>query len=297
MSVRLRRLKADYEKLCTLFTQKSRIRIKKTLGDPPDRYQLEYLVTGLEKKLNGELQARNNFLVEITLTGAYPRLAPQCRMLTPVYHPNIAPHAVCIGDHWAAGEPLPNLVVRIAEMISYQSYNVKSPLNGDAAEWVERNKDKLPLDTFDFTSLLSIGEATGRSPDGGSIAGARCANCGIPTDQAELKVCANNHVACSNCMLECASCHASICLKCMLVTCTICKQTVCQRCSFRCGSCTHLVCARHHDRCGVCGNGRCHECLVDCHTCGGHACMEHIHKVKADDGVTKYTCTHCVPGA
>ncbi|MCY2968524.1 MAG: hypothetical protein NT069_33685, partial [Planctomycetota bacterium] len=37
-------------------------------------------------------------------------------------------------------------VARIGEMLSYQSYNVKSPLNGEAARWAEKNAEELPLD-------------------------------------------------------------------------------------------------------------------------------------------------------
>ena len=72
--------------------------------------------------------------------------AIQCRMLTPIFHPNIAPHAICIGDHWSPGEPLWSIIARIGEMISYQSYNTKSPLNGEAARWVDGHVDELPLD-------------------------------------------------------------------------------------------------------------------------------------------------------
>jgi hypothetical protein len=67
-------------------------------------------------------------------------------MLTPIFHPNIAPHAICIGDHWSPGEPLWSIVARIGEMIAYQSYNTKSPLNGEAARWVEQHVGELPLD-------------------------------------------------------------------------------------------------------------------------------------------------------
>jgi predicted Zn finger-like uncharacterized protein len=67
-------------------------------------------------------------------------------MLTPVFHPNIAPHAICIGDHWSAGEPLAALVARIGELLAYQSYNTKSPLNGEAARWTSEHLDELPLD-------------------------------------------------------------------------------------------------------------------------------------------------------
>ena len=81
----------------------------------------------------------------------YPRRQPLCCMTTPVFHPNIDPQKICIGDHWSAGQSLAHLIVRIAEMISFQSYNVKSPLNAKAAAWAEQHMDDLPLQTEDFS--------------------------------------------------------------------------------------------------------------------------------------------------
>lgn len=75
-------------------------------------------------------------------------------MITPVFHPNIDPQKICVGDHWSAGQSLAHLVVRIAEMICFQSYNVKSPLNARAAAWVERNMGRLPLHKGDLTAGL-----------------------------------------------------------------------------------------------------------------------------------------------
>lgn len=295
MSVRLRRMKADYDKLCTLFTQNARIRIKKTVGTPPEKYQFEYLVTGLEKTLEGKLRSRNNFLVEITLTSSYPRMAPQCKMLTPVFHPNIAPHAICIGDHWAAGEALPNLVARIAEMLSYQSYNVKSPLNGEAAKWVQENEDKLPLDDFDFGSLLSVGEAVGRTASGALIAGDTCANCGKKGDPKEMQVCSYEHVCCSDCTMDCPVCKQRVCLKCTLVACAACKVSACQKCSYKCSVCDRAVCANHQGRCHVCDHGRCNDCLVECQACGKVTCLDHLTKVGAQGSPgRRLLCTPCV---
>ncbi len=110
---------------------------------------MEFQINGL-REVDEQLQTVANHMVEISLPLSYPRLPPQCRMLTPVFHPNIAPHAICIGDHWSAGEPLWSMVARIGEMIAYQSYNTKSPLNGEAARWVEANQDRLPLDHTNF---------------------------------------------------------------------------------------------------------------------------------------------------
>jgi ubiquitin-protein ligase len=160
--VRLRRLKADYEVLREFVRRQPRVRLIQSEGDPPERYQLEYQIRGM-RQVDEQLQMVNSHMVEIALPLNYPRMPPQCRMLTPIFHPNIAPHAICIGDHWAAGEPLWSMVARIGEMIAYQSYNVKSPLNGEAARWVEQNVSRLPLDPI-VLSVFEASAAPGQPP-------------------------------------------------------------------------------------------------------------------------------------
>jgi predicted Zn finger-like uncharacterized protein len=159
-TLRLRRLQADYDRLKQILSAHPRIRLTNAEGDPPERYELEYRVRGMRQR-GDEITPAERHKVEIVLPVDYPRLPPQCRMLTPVFHPNIAPHAICVGDHWNAGEPIWSIVTRIAEMIAFQSYNVKSPLNGEAARWVESNVDKLPTDDASF--LLSAPSASSRS--------------------------------------------------------------------------------------------------------------------------------------
>jgi ubiquitin-protein ligase len=144
-TVRLRRLHADYEKIQEYIKGHPRLQLIQADGSPPERYQLEYRIRGLRQTAD-ELSIVKCHMVEVSLPVSYPRLPPQCRMLTPIFHPNIAPHAICIGDHWSPGEPLWSIVARIGEMIAYQSYNTKSPLNGEAARWVDQHVDELPLD-------------------------------------------------------------------------------------------------------------------------------------------------------
>ena len=72
-------------------------------------------------------------------------------MLTPVFHPNIDPQKICIGDHWSADQSLVELVIRIAQMICFQSYNTKSPLNAAAAVWASEHADRLPLQAVDLS--------------------------------------------------------------------------------------------------------------------------------------------------
>jgi ubiquitin-protein ligase len=144
-TVRLRRLQADYEKVRDYVNRHPRLQLIQAEGTPPERYQLEYRIRGLRQTADA-LASVKSHMVEISLPLSYPRMPPQCRMLTPIFHPNIAPQAICIGDHWSPGEPLWSIIARIGEMISFQSYNTKSPLNGEAARWVDQHLDQLPLD-------------------------------------------------------------------------------------------------------------------------------------------------------
>ncbi len=161
MSVRLRRLGADAELVRRCFADHPYIRVVETEGSPPERYRIQYNLTSLVVQA-GKVVEKENQLVEIFLTLGYPRQAPQCRMLTPVFHPNIAPHAICIGDHWSAGESLAALIARVGEMITYQSYNLKSPLNGEAARWAAENVSRLPVQAVDLSVDLAAVRPTAR---------------------------------------------------------------------------------------------------------------------------------------
>src|SRR5205814_9426759 len=110
-------------------------------------FRFVYNIKGLFVSPTGDIQERAQHYLEVNLSLGYPRRAPQCRMLTPVFHPNFDDAQVCIGDFWAASEGLDDLVVRIGRMICYQEFNTKSPLNGLAAKWVEQNAALLPIDT------------------------------------------------------------------------------------------------------------------------------------------------------
>jgi ubiquitin-protein ligase len=153
MQARLRRLNADYEQVQRLFTNHPWIRLVQCEGAPPEKYLFDLQVDGLVPEGEDSFAHRQSHRVEVFLPLDYPRLPPFCRMTTPVFHPNIDPQKICIGDHWSAGQSLAQMIVRIAEMICYQSYNLKSPLNAKAAAWAEQNLAALPLQQAD----LSVG--------------------------------------------------------------------------------------------------------------------------------------------
>ncbi len=145
-SPRIRRLLLDEEMLQRLFDCWPLIQITGKAGMPPEIYRFTYNLRGLYISPAGEILERDVHVLEVNLTLGYPRRAPQCRMLTPVFHPNFDDPMVCIGDFWAASEGLDDLIIRIGRMIAYQEYNTKSPLNGLAAKWAAQNAHLLPVD-------------------------------------------------------------------------------------------------------------------------------------------------------
>lgn len=149
--LRNRRLVADEKSMRTAFGGAAgAIRLIEAIGNPPEKYVVEFRVVS---KLDAATEI-DTHRAEVQLTSDYPRSGPACRMLTPVFHPNIDDSHICIGDHWAAGERLVDLVVRIGEMLAYQAYNIRSPLNAEAAMWADLNADKLPVDARDLRANL-----------------------------------------------------------------------------------------------------------------------------------------------
>lgn len=261
--LRLRRLQSDYEAVRRLAHLHPRIEVEGIAGDPPQRYRIRYRVTSLRQK-GEEVTTARVHLLEIVLPGTYPRDPPLCRMLTPVFHPNIAPHAVCIGDHWTAGETLDLMIQRVGEMLAFQSYNVKSPLNGLAARWIAENPDRVPTDREEFFLDLAAAEAPA-APE------RRCSNCG--TSGLPMTACAAGHRLCPNCIVHCESCGRLLCLTCGDSACPVC-EAACANCGAPApgaGRCPagHAACPDCAAACPACGRPLCLTCGEgDCPVCG-----------------------------
>lgn len=266
--VRLRRLQADYEAVRALVHRHPRVEIEGVSGNPPERYRLLLKVRSLRQR-GEDIEYAHEHRLEVRLPFGYPRDAPVCRMLTPVFHPNIAPHVVCIGDHWTAAESLATMIQRVGEMLAFQSYNIKSPLNGEAARWAEENLRKLPVDIGDFFMDLTNAPAAGRPPE---HAGAppRCHNCGAQTPALEDCKAAPPHRLCPDCVIHCETCNAVLCMQCGPVKCAACSGPDCSNCGA--ADARSHQCANGHDICEDC-ELRCHHCETSlCLVCGEPPC-------------------------
>src|SRR5262249_25281094 len=143
---RIRRLKLDHEQLLKRLAGWPLIRIAGTAGMPPEIYRFQYFLRGLYVAADGSILERNEHLLEVNLSLGYPRRAPQCRMLTPVFHPNFDVSALWFGAFWAASKSLDALIMRLGRMIAHQKYNTKRPLSGLAARGAPQTPQLLPGD-------------------------------------------------------------------------------------------------------------------------------------------------------
>ncbi len=158
-SPRIRRLILDEQMLQRLLQGWALIQITGKAGMPPEIYRFTYNLRGLYVSGSGDILERETHVLEVNLTLGYPRRAPQCKMLTPIFHPNFDDSMVCIGDFWAASEGLDDLIIRVGRMIAYQEYNTKSPLNGLAAKWAAQNSHLLPIDSRSVAPPSRDGES------------------------------------------------------------------------------------------------------------------------------------------
>jgi ubiquitin-protein ligase len=184
-SPRTRRLLLDHQTLVSRLTGWPLIEISGTAGMPPEIYRFTYHINGLYVADNGEILERDVHVLEANLSLGYPRRAPLCRMLTPVFHPNFNESMACIGDFWAASEGLDDLVIRIGRMIAYQEYNTKSPLNGLAAKWATQNANLLPVDPRNIAPPLESMGATSAQAIPAAIAAAGPPDSPLATQPAE----------------------------------------------------------------------------------------------------------------
>lgn len=145
MNARLRRLYADYQQLRDDFTGHPYIDVRPLHGNPPEAYEVVYRVRGLalNERTNRPV-IRTEHRARIHVHRDYPRQKPKCVLETPIFHPNFGSY-ICIDDYWAAGETLSDVIIQIGQMIQYQSYNPKSPLNPVAARWAMQNEHLFPI--------------------------------------------------------------------------------------------------------------------------------------------------------
>lgn len=155
MNPRLRRLRADEVMLRETLAAHPHITVTAGPGNPPTAYTVVYDGVPGVTIAEGSTQPQYSMShrATVNLVAGYPRDKPYCTIDTPLFHPNFGPRAgdeICIGDYWSAGQTIVDIIVKIGQMIQYQAFNVRSPLNAVAAKWSAQHPDVVPVGDIDL---------------------------------------------------------------------------------------------------------------------------------------------------
>ena len=171
MNPRLRRLMADADSIRTEFAGHPHISVTPIGPEPAESYRVYFNVRGVTLDTRGQPIVADNHVAVIQLTATYPRDKPLAVAETVVFHPNFAGQIggeICIGDFWTPTRSLTDIVVAIGEMLQYQRYNTKSPLNAVAARWATENEAIFPLGNiglFQSEPEISLGAPSVKDPE------------------------------------------------------------------------------------------------------------------------------------
>ncbi len=149
ISPRLRRLESDYQSIRNKFDGHPQIRVHPMGVTPPERYRVVYQVPSLRLDPQNRPIITNVTVVDFELPAGYPKDKPRAVAAEPVFHPNFGDY-ICIADFWTPSQSLSDIILEVGEMLQWQKYNILSPLNAVAADWVSSQRENLPVGRIDL---------------------------------------------------------------------------------------------------------------------------------------------------
>ncbi|CAG35532.1 ubiquitin-conjugating enzyme E2 [Desulfotalea psychrophila] len=114
--------------------------------------EVSYQLTGLiEDKEKISLSQHHAILLSIPF--GFPLFPPNCKPLTPTFHPDFDPGAICLGNFWTDKTTCAELVEFISRMITGEVYSKENAFNERAAQWYAAHADNFPLAELAQTAI------------------------------------------------------------------------------------------------------------------------------------------------
>lgn len=148
-SPRLNRLHNDYAQLRARFDGNPYIAVNPVGVLPPEVYEIVFDVPSLVLDAQNRPRVSQKTFVKLSLPAGYPKEKPHAVSSQPIFHPNFGDY-ICIADFWSPAQTLTDIILEIGQMLQWQKYNIKAPLNAVAAEWAVKNLHELPISDLDL---------------------------------------------------------------------------------------------------------------------------------------------------
>ena len=131
--------------LKTSFAEHSYIQVENVAAGSTEEYEVTFNVRGLTINDESEIQESQSHVIHITIPFGFPLFPPSCKPLTPIFHPDFDPGAICLGDFWDQDRTCTELIEFLAKMISGHTYSKENAFNEKAADWYVKHANQFPL--------------------------------------------------------------------------------------------------------------------------------------------------------
>ncbi len=150
MGIATKQLEAIFQEVNDHFKSSQYVSIQPDAGNPPEKYEVTYTIKGLHQNKKNEVVESTRHTIAISIPFGFPHFPPNCKPISPIFHPDFDQAAICIGDFWKKGSTVSNLIVHIAQMISGKIFSTDNAFNEEAVTWYKQHSDRLPFDSVDF---------------------------------------------------------------------------------------------------------------------------------------------------
>jgi ubiquitin-protein ligase len=151
MGIATKQLEAIFKEINERFKKNRYVSIKPAAGDPPERYEVTYEIKGLHQNKNKEIQDATHHSISIAIPFGFPHFPPNCKPVSPIFHPDFDQAAICIGDFWNKESSIPDLIIHIGHMIAGEVFSTDNAFNEEAVIWYRQHRDRLPFEILDFS--------------------------------------------------------------------------------------------------------------------------------------------------
>ncbi len=145
MATATKQLEAIHKEIGERFSGDPVITVTPLDGDPPEKYEITYNITGVFKDDSGDIHEKDSHTITVSIPFGFPHFPPSCKPKSSIFHPDFDPAAICIGDFWEKDRSISELIVHIGQMISGNIYSTSNAFNEEAAKWYQKNRTKLPF--------------------------------------------------------------------------------------------------------------------------------------------------------
>ncbi|MGL1931147.1 MAG: hypothetical protein OCC45_05250 [Desulfotalea sp.] len=125
----------------TYFTNHDFIKVTKASAD---NYSVSFKLLGYIK--NGDIiELATEHSIHLEIPFGFPLFPPSCKPVSPTFHPDFDPSAICISDFWDPDKTCNHLIEYIGEMIQGIHFSTENSFNDEAAAWYQENSSNFPI--------------------------------------------------------------------------------------------------------------------------------------------------------